>query len=236
MRMRMHGTRPHSAGKSAFTGMAVAAVLAAVASPASAIPGYADTNFRCQGVDGILDRSSLAQPDASERWATWSLSTNMGNGGLPYGDSRVRILSLASADGSVEVMSQEPATRKRKKQQAIRTQQVTECRNAFTGQVASIALVTAPPVTPPAFVSSGRSAPQATAGRYDGWVIRSDGDPSSGCVLASPRDQYQDADLRQFCLDGQTPRLWDVVDIDHEPGQGSAVTVTGTLTAFRASP
>lgn len=161
-----------------------------------------------------LDRSSLDTPTAKTRWARWGLPT-FGNGRVLYGDSRMQITSLTRGQGSDQVLFETRATR---------TGPVVECRNAYTGQVASIVLVSPPPPTPPAFVSSSRYAPEAAAGLYENCVIRSDVD-STGRFLASPQDQDA-AEILQFRIDGASPGLWDVVDIRYGPGESSGVTVT----------
>jgi hypothetical protein len=221
MRLQHHACQLLRTTTVAFTGITMAVLLPVLAAPAAAIPSYADSNFRCLGVDGVLDRSSLAQPGAGKRWATWGLPT-VGNGRVLYGDSRIQIISLTKGSGSDDLLFQTRPARK---------QRVVECRNAYSGQVARIALVDPPPAAPPAIVSSGVSAPLPLAGRYEDWVIRSL-DDSSGCFLASARDHYQVQDLRRFCFDDPRPGLWDVVDIDHTPDSRSNATVTGTLTRF----
>lgn len=239
MRMSNLGARLSCMGKVTMTGLAVAVLLPALAVPASAIPGYDVVNYQCRDVEGLLESSSLDRPDATRRWATWGVSTNVGGRGLPYGNSQIQILSLTTPDGSVEVFTGEPAdrrTKKSNKKRATPAQQVTECTSAYSGRVAKIALISPPPAAPPAYVSGGRYAPQAEAGRYAGWVIRSEPypRPDTGCVLASPPNQTDIAELRQFCFNGRpNPSLWDVVDIDYRPGQVSDVTIIGTFTSFR---
>jgi hypothetical protein len=175
------------------------------------VPSFAETTFNCGF--GSLGLMAFEDARAGTTRASWGVSTYFGYSGQFFASTWVKVTYLEQPRGNVVVA-----------QPALPGEQEVTCYSVYSGATAKIVLLTPVP-SPPSRLYASFDGPAAEPGSYREWVVLSP--VSSGCFTASRRGEY--GTHLNFCVGQQWPQVWDIFDIDYDPGQESRVTVRGTL-------